>query len=150
RLYGSATAAINAIGATPVSQGAVGAAANTVDNGSFTRYAATGFSPYYIRFYPQFTNVWVSTNAGRAYFDSLQVSVRRQTGALKFAVNYTWSKSLDNSSGDGGGNTGTLDSLNLRLNRARSDADRPHTFTWTTSYTLPIGRGLLLGRNMPN
>ena len=34
--------------------------------------------------------------------------------------------------------------------RALSDADRPHTFNLTTSYTLPIGRNKLLGRNMPD
>jgi hypothetical protein len=150
RLYGSATSAISAIGATNVRQGAVGSAANTVDTGAYANYVKAGLSPYYIRYYPQFTNVWQSTNAGRSYYDSLQLSVRRQTGALKFGVNYTWSKSLDNTSTDGSGNTALLDSLNLKLMRGLSDADRPHTFTWTASYTLPIGRGKLLGRDMPD
>jgi hypothetical protein len=34
--------------------------------------------------------------------------------------------------------------------RALSDSDRPHTFTWFTTYTLPIGRGKMVGRNMPD
>ena len=150
RLFGSASAAITAIGATPVRQGAVGAAANTVDTNNFTRYAAAGLSQYYLRNFPQFTNVWLSTNAGRSYYDSLQLSLRRQAGALKFAVNYTWSKTIDNSSVDGSGNTGPLDSYNLRTMRALSDADRPNTFNWSVSYTLPIGRGKLIGGNMPD
>src|SRR5204862_5358513 len=77
RIFGSATAAINAIGATPVRQGAAGAAANTVDTSNYTKYAAAGVSPFYLRNFPQFTNVWLSTNGGRSYYDSLQVSFRR-------------------------------------------------------------------------
>ena len=150
RIYGSATAAVNAIGATNVTQGAAGSAANTVDTNAYTRYAAAGVSQYYLRNFPQFTNVYLSTNAGRSYYDSLQVSLRRNTGALKFAVNYTWSKNLDNFSGDGGGNTANLDEYNLKLNRSLSDSDRPHTVSWTTTYTLPIGRNKLVGRGMPD
>jgi hypothetical protein len=152
KIYGSATAAINAIGATPVRQGAVGAAANTVDSSStaFNNYANAGLSQYYLRNFPQFQNVWISTNAGRSYYDSLQLSVRRQAGSLKFAANYTFSKNIDNGSGDGGGNTGPLDSYNLTTTRGLSDSDRPHTFNWTAAYVLPIGRGHLVGRDMPN
>jgi hypothetical protein len=65
-------------------------------------------------------------------------------------VNYTWSKTIDNASSDGGGNTGSLDEYNLKLNRSRSDIDRPHTLNWSATYTLPIGRTRLLGRNMPD
>ncbi len=150
KMFGTATAAINAIGATPVRQGAVGAAANTIDTNNSSRYATAGVSQYYLRNFPQFTNVIYSTNAGRSYYDSLQLSLRRQAGALKFAVNYTWSKTIDNISADGSGNTGPLDNYNLGLMRSLSDADRPHTFNWSASYTLPIGRGKLLGGNMPD
>ena len=150
KIYGSAAAAITAIGATPVRQGAVGAAANSVDTGGFSKFAAAGVSQYYLRNYPQFANVWLSTNGGRSYYDSLQLSVRRQAGSLKFAANYTFSRNIDNGSGDGGGNTGPLDNYNFRLMRGLSDSDRPHTFNWTAAYTLPIGRGKLLGRNMPD
>jgi hypothetical protein len=148
KIYGTAAAAISAIGATAVKQGAVGSAAATVDTNGYTKYAAAGVSPYYLRNFPQFTNVFVSTNAGRTYYDSLQVSLRRQTGAVKFAVNYTWSKTLDNSSSDGAGNTANLDDYNLKLSRAYSDIDRPHTLNWSASYTLPIGRNKMFGRGM--
>ena len=150
KIYGSPAAAITAIGPTAISQGAVGSAANTVDTNGYTRYAAAGISQYYLRNFPQFTNVSVSTNAGRTYYDSLQMSLRRQQGSLKFAVNYTWSKTLDNSSVDGAGNTGVLDEYNLKLNRSLADIDRPQTLNWTVSYTLPIGRNRLLGRGMPD
>ncbi len=150
RMFGTPTAAINGIGATPVRQGSVGAAANTIDTSNYTRYTAAGLSPYYLRNYPQFTNVILSTNMGRTSYDSLQLSLRRQAGALKGAVNYTWSKTIDNNSSDGGGNTGPLDNYNMRLMRARSDADRPHTFNWSAAYTLPFGRGKRFGGNMPD
>ncbi|MCX6613331.1 MAG: TonB-dependent receptor [Acidobacteria bacterium] len=150
RMFGTPLAAINAIGATPVRQGSVGAAANTIDTSNYTRYATAGISQYYLRNYPQFTNVILSTNMGRTYYDSLQMSLRRQTGALRGAINYTWSKTIENASSDGGGNTGPLDNYNLKLNRSRADIDRPHTFNWSASYNLPIGRNKLIGRNMPD
>ena len=150
RIYGGAALAISAIGATPVRQGAVGAAASTVDTNGYTKYAAAGVSQYYLRNFPQFTDVYVSGNGGRTSYDSLQVSLRRQQGALKGALNYTWSKTLDNASSDGGGNTGSLNSFNLKTMRALSDIDRPHTVTWTLVYSLPVGRNKLVGGKMPD
>lgn len=148
RIFGTPAAAITAIGATPVRQGSVGAAANTVDTSNYTRYAAAGVSQFYLRNFPQFTNVWLTTNAGRTSYDSFQFSLRRQAGALRGAVNYTWSKTIDNLSADGSGNTVPFDSYNLSLNRSLSDIDRPHTFNWSASYTLPIGKGRKLGGDM--
>jgi hypothetical protein len=150
RIYGGAAAAITAIGAANVRQSAVGTAANTVDNAGYTRYAAQGVSQYYLRNFPQFQNVWNSTNLGRSAYDSLQLSVRRQAGAVKGAFNYTLAKNIDNVSVDGGGNTVPYDSYNLKLNRSFADADRRHTATWSVVYTLPIGRNKLLGRGMPD
>ena len=150
RIYGGAALAISAIGATPVRQGAVGLAASTVDTNGYTKYAAAGVSQYYLRNFPQFTDVYVSGNGGRTSYDSLQVSLRRQQGALKGALNYTWSKTIDNASSDGGGNTGSLDSFNLKTMRALSDIDRPHTVTWSLVYSLPVGRNKLVGGKMPD
>ncbi|MBX9601820.1 MAG: TonB-dependent receptor [Bryobacteraceae bacterium] len=150
RMYGSAAGAINAIGATPVRQGSVGAAASTVDINGFSRYPTSVGTDFYLRNFPQFQNVVLTTNAGRTQYDSLQVSLRRQAGALKGAVNYTWSKTIDNISVDGSGFTSPIDNFNLSLNRARSDADRPHTLNWSVSYTLPIGKGRFIGGGMPD
>lgn len=150
RMFGTPAAAIAGIGATPVRQGSVGAAANTIDTSNFSRYANAGVSQFYLRNFPQFTNVWINTNAGRTYYDSFQFSLRRQAGAVRGAINYTWSKTLDNSSVDGGGNNGPIDSYNLALNRALSDIHRPHTFNWSASYILPIGKGKLIGAAMPD
>ncbi len=150
KIYGSPSAAVSAIGATAVRQGAVGSAAGTVDTNGYSKYAAAGVSQFYLRNFPQFTNVYLSTNLGRTSYDSMQLSLRRQQGALKFAVNYTWSKTIDNASVDGIGNTASLDAYNLKLSRSLSDIDRPHTLNWTVTYTLPIGRTRLLGGSMPD
>ncbi len=150
RLFGNVANAVSAIGGSVFDQGAVGSAANTVDTNNYTRYAGAGLSPYFLRNYPQFQNVVVGTNSGRNYYNSLQLSVRRQTGNLRFAANYTWSKTIDNVSTDGSGFAAPIDSYNFLLNRGRSDSDRPHTLNWMASYILPIGRGRLIAGGLPD
>jgi hypothetical protein len=149
RLFGSASAAVSAIGASVFDQGAAGAAAETVDRNYYTRYASAGVSDFYLRNFPQYSVVAVGTNDGRSYYDSFQLSIRRQQGALKVDANYTWSKTIDVSSSDGESVTFVrpIDSFNLRLNRARADYDRPHVFSSSFLYTLPVGRNRRFGRN---
>jgi hypothetical protein len=150
KLYGSASAAISALGATNFSRGLVGTIANTVDRGQFSRYAAAGLPDNFLRYYPQFNQVVLGTNNGRSYYDSLQVSLRRNAGDFQWAANYTWSKSMDNISAEGNGFTTPVDSFNLRLNRARSDFDRPHSFNMSGLYTVPFGKGKRFGSGMPS
>jgi hypothetical protein len=87
--------------------------------------------------------MYVGTNDGRSYYNSAQLSLRRNQGSLKFNLNYTFSKSMDNWANEGNGTAAgsVMDFRNLRLNRARSDFDKPHSFNSSVSYTLPIGRG---------
>src|SRR5258707_11922953 len=42
-----------------------------------------------------------------------------------------------------------IDNYNLRLNRALSDFDRPHSFNLSAFYTLPFGRGKRFSSSMP-
>jgi hypothetical protein len=150
RIFGTPAAAISALGATTVSQGQVGAAATTVDRTNFTKYAAAGVSDTYLRNYPQYQSVLEGTNSGRSYYNSLQVSLRRQVGNLKVFTNYTWAKSMDNSSVEGNGFASPTDSWNLRLSRARSDFDRPHSFNGSVAYIIPVGQGKKFGTTMPH
>ena len=150
RIFGSPTAAINAIGATTVSQGQIGNAATTVDRTNYTKYVAAGVADTYLRNYPQYINVLEGTNAGRSYYNSLQVSVRKQFGALTVVSNYTWAKSIDNSSVEGNGFANPTDSFNLALSRARSDFDRAHSFNGSFAYLLPVGKGKRFGGSMPH
>ena len=153
-IFGSASAAVSAIGSSVFSTGQVGTAANTTDVNNYSKYAAAGISEYYLRHFPQFSNVLIGNNDGRSAYNSLQVRLQRQFGAFRVAANYTWSKSIDNdlstaTGGEGNGFAAPLDSFNERLQRGRSNFDIPHAFTMTSQYTLPIGKGHALGGNMP-
>ena len=147
KIFGTPAAAVTAIGATTISQGQVGAAATTVDRTNYTKYAAAGVSDTYLRNYPQYINVLQGTNAGRSYYNSLQVSLRKQLGNLKVFGNYTWAKSIDNSSVEGNGFASPIDSFNLRLSRARSDFDRAHSFNGSFAYVIPVGQGKKVRRH---
>ena len=149
QMFGTPAAVISTLGATNFTNGLVGTAANTLDVQQNSRYAAAGLSQFYLRNYPQFNQVLYGTNDGRSYYDSLQVSVHRQVGAFRLGANYTWSKSMDDGSSDGTSFAQPIDDFNIRLNRARSDFDRPHVFNGTVIYTLPIGRGKTFGNSMP-
>jgi hypothetical protein len=150
KIFGTPAAAITALGATNVTQGQVGSAATTTDRTNYTKYAAAGVPDTYLRNYPQYISVLQGTNAGRSYYNSLQVTVRKQFGDLKAVGNYTWAKSIDNSSVEGNGFASPIDSFNLRLSRARSDFDRAHSFNGSFGYILPIGRNKRFLSTMPH
>jgi hypothetical protein len=141
RIFGTPSAAVSAIGASTIDQGQAGTAAGTVDGTYFSRYAAAGVSQYYIRNFPQFNQFIYGTNDGRLWYDSLQFRLRRVMGSLRTEFNYTFSKSLDNSSVDGNGFTAPLDNWNLALHKGRGDYDRPHSANWSVIYQLPFGTG---------
>ena len=153
-MFGSAQAAVSAIGASVFSQGQVGTAANTVDVNNYTKYAAAGISEYWLRHFPQFSSVLLGNNDGRSEYNSLQVRLTRQFASLRVSANYTWSKSIDNdqsgiTGGEGNGFTAPVDSFNEALVRGRSNFDIPHAFTMSSQYTLPVGKGHMFGGDMP-
>jgi Carboxypeptidase regulatory-like domain/TonB dependent receptor len=153
--YGSAAAAISSLGASNFTNGAVGTVANTMDTSGYTKYAAAGISEYYLRNFPQFQSLLLGNNDGRSEYNSLQVRLQRQIGALRVTANYTYSKSIDNdqstaTGGEGNGFAAPLDSFNESLVRGRSNFDIPNAFTFTGLYTLPLGRGKAIGADMPH
>jgi hypothetical protein len=150
RLFGSAQAAVMAIGPNVIQSGAAGSAADTVDLSNYAGYAKAGLSDFYIRNFPQYNAVYLATNEGRGYYDSFQLSLKRQAGNARFAVNYTLSKSIDNGANEGGGfGYYQIDNFNLRLNRARSNFDHPHVLLGSGTYTIPVGRKRRVGANWP-
>jgi hypothetical protein len=154
KIFGSPDAAVSAIGSSTFTTGQVRIAADTVDKNNYTKYAAAGVSQFYLRNYPQFNQVEYGTNDGRSYYNSFQLSLRRQVGALRMTANYTRSKSMDNvlstaTSGEGNGVSEPIDNYNANLNRARSNFDIPNVFTFSSAYTLPIGKGHAFGADMP-
>jgi hypothetical protein len=78
---------------------------------------------------------------GNSNYNSLQVTWRYATGPLEFLAGYTFSKSIDDSSGWGD----QINPVNARLSRALSSFDVPHNFVLSYRYELPFDR--LLGKN---
>lgn len=73
-----------------------------------------------------------------SFYNALQASVeKRLSRNLAFTAAYTWSRSIDYTSNNGGlGNP-----LILEFNKAVSDFDRTHSFTLSHTVELPFGRG---------
>jgi hypothetical protein len=144
-------AAITALGASNFSLGNLGIAANNLDQLNNSRYANVGLPQTYLRNYPQYNQMIVGTNSGRNNYDSLQVSLRRSAGVLRGALNYTYSKSIDNISVDGNGFTTAIDNYNTGLNRGAGDFDHRHSINGSLIYSLPFGKGdgFRIGRNAP-
>jgi hypothetical protein len=79
------------------------------------------------------------SNANSIYH-SLQASVQKRFNqSISFSANYTWSKSIDTFSDEGIFQTAN-DQRRLDLNRAVSDFDRPHRFTFNYTWDLPSNR----------
>ena len=150
KVFGTPAAALSTVGASNVTQGNIGSIINNLDVQNYAKFQAAGYSQFYFRNYPQFNQAILGTNDGRSYYNSLQVSARRNTKNLHINANFTWAKSVDNISAEGNGFSTPIDSYNLKLNRALSDYDRPFSFNATAVYTLPIGKGQRYGSNMPH
>ena len=132
---------VTALGATNFQQGLAGTVADNIDRNNFTRYAAAGVSPFYLRNFPQYNQVQYGGNFHSSSYHSLQVALSHRAKNATMSVNYTYSRSIDNGSADGNGFTAPVDNYNLVNNRGRSDFDRPHVLNLFGSYTLPFGRG---------
>ncbi|HXJ96676.1 MAG TPA: TonB-dependent receptor [Terriglobia bacterium] len=81
-------------------------------------------------------NTYTATIANSSY-NALQVSLEKRVGAFTFLGAYTYSKSLDNSSGYADDPTNPYD---LRISKALSSFDLTHNFVMSYSYNLPLQR----------
>ncbi len=82
-------------------------------------------------------------NFGRSDYHALQLEVRRRfSSSLGFQANYTWSKTLTDSSGTSQQKfEPPLDINNLSIERSRAVYDIPHAFKANVLYELPFGEG---------
>ncbi len=140
KMFGGPSAAVTKLGATNLQQGLLGSVAANIDNNLYTSYAAGGVSDFYLRDFPQFQTLGYGTNLGLSWYDSMQVSLRRNTGMLRTNINFTWSHELDNTNQEGNGLSSPLDSYNINLAKARGDFDRPISLNSSIIFTPPIGR----------
>lgn len=97
-----------------------------------------------LRKYSQFTNVQpLYMSGGRTQYDALQTRMNRRMGhGLQLQISYVWSKSYDNG-------TNHQDSFNPMKDWAVSSGDVRNRFIASYIYQLPVGRGRLLGSNIP-
>jgi hypothetical protein len=72
--------------------------------------------------------------AGASNYNSFQINYRHTSGRLQTLVGYTFSKSLDDSSGYGE----QFNPINPRLSRGLSAFDATHNFVASYSYRLPL------------
>ena len=106
--------------------------------------------------YPQFTGFSVdSLPVANSIYHSLQLRAeKRLSKGIQFLVSYTFSKSIDDSSGQGltswlapGGFNSLQDPNNRSLERSLSQFDATHVLNISYVWDIPIGRGQLLGHN---
>ena len=79
------------------------------------------------------SNPWEATEANSTY-NAFQASVQKDVGRFRFLGAYTWSKSIDNSSGF----YDEPNPYNPRASRALSTFDLTHNFVMSYSYDLPF------------
>jgi hypothetical protein len=102
-----------------------------------------------LRPYPYLKGSWrYEDDIGMSSFHSFQYKLQRRfSSGLSTVLNYTWSKSIDTSSGwfaaeNGiGGNAAVQNYHDRDSNRAVSGYDVPHLLTLGTLWELPFGKG---------
>jgi Carboxypeptidase regulatory-like domain len=111
--------------------------------------------------FPQFTSVTTDEPpSATSIYNGLQIVVeKRYSNGLQLSANYTWSKSIDNSSiYDGnlswlanGPNSGSniQDPNRGYLERSLSTFDMPEQLKFEYTYDLPVGRGRTFLNKMP-
>lgn len=84
---------------------------------------------------PDFGTVALQTSNGNSIYHSLQLSLnKRFSRSFSLLASYTWSKSIDDASGDGNASPNPFDQ---RFNRGLSNLDIPHRFVGSFVYELP-------------
>ncbi len=112
--------------------------------------------------YPQFTSVTTDEPpSADSTYHALQITVeKRYSNGLQLLANYTWSKSIDDSSiydtnvaflGSYGPNSGFAlqDPNTPSAERSLSTFDIPQQLKFNYTYDLPVGRGRAFLSNMP-
>jgi hypothetical protein len=87
-----------------------------------------------LRPFPQFQEVWMTTNEGYSWYHGLQMNLeKRFSKGYTIQTNYTFSKFMEA--------TTRLNHGDPRPTEMISDMDRPHRFTISGIYELPLGKG---------
>jgi len=115
----------------------------------------TGTVSQALRPFPQYDNaqvdsVTMSDPFGVYTYEALQVQAQKRISqGFTLLVNYTWSKTLTNadseypsqSAWNGNGNSGALNTYNLKAEKGLSQYDIPQRLILSYTYQLPFGKG---------
>jgi len=132
---------------TNLDQNVIGTMVDRMDKGLGRSLGplAAGLGNSFFRPNPQFDVAGYGASISNSWYNGVEMQVSHRTGALQLAANYTFHRSLDDTSNETVG-AGTsfdfpLDSNNILLDKARSSFDVNHVFRAYVIYDLPFGRG---------
>ena len=100
------------------------------------------------RYNPTTGGMFNTMYISKSYYDALQIKVdKRMSHGFQIQGSYTWSKSIDQSSGSTAGDTFQLDPVSepwydLSLNKGLSDFDIRHNLTINSLYAIPTTKSL--------
>jgi hypothetical protein len=108
---------------------------------------ANGLPENFIKVNPQFDNVYIDGNPSNSTYHSMQLQVtKRLSQGFTNQTSYTWSRTLSDSSNDGG-NTAAgaatnhfYDPRNRSINKSLTTFHRTHTILSNGTFELPFGR----------
>lgn len=104
-------------------------------------YSSTMSRANLLRPYPQFGDISETQSVGYAWYHSLQVrGEKRLSRGYTLQVGYTYSKFMQA--------TTFLNPTDPTPYRVISDMDRPHVFTFSGLWEIPVGRGRRFGANL--
>lgn len=104
----------------------------------------TGTLAQALRPYPQYNNIiHTYLGQGATRYDALQAKLEKRYSALTLLLGYTWEKnlSINGAFTQTGNGIGPQDQYNLKVEKALSIHDIPHTLNLVYAYDLPFGRG---------
>lgn len=104
-----------------------------------------------LRPFPQFSDViMLGASGGNSFYNALTVKAqKRLSKGFSFLLAYTFSKLLDNITGNGNffapdNTSSVIDAYNRTRDYGLSSVDAPHRLTISGTYELPFGRGKAL------
>lgn len=93
--------------------------------------------------YQGFSDITYVDSMGNSEYNALQMRVqRRYTNGISLLLSYTWSKSIDLSSGQLIGDLNFRNRNNIGWERAASSSSVPQRLVISYTYALPVGSGL--------
>ena len=96
--------------------------------------------------FSQYSNVTYLLSNGTSNYNAMQIQSKKQfKSGFNYQVTYTYAKSLDTGTGQGGIGAGAIDvyqnSYSPLANYGPSNSDLRHSFSGSALYELPIGKG---------